>query len=314
MLDLSHVSTDEFHEPPTRVVSKARLQGLAAYEKLYKQSIEQNEQFWREQALQFVDWFHPFNTVRSGSFAEGDFSWFLNGKLNVCYNCVDRHAAKSPQRTAFIWEGDEEKDVKKVSYKELLAQVCKFANVLKKHGVRKGDSVCIYLPMIVEAAVAMLACARIGAPHSVVFAGFSSEALHDRVLDAHAQYVITADEGVRGGKKIPLKTMTDVAIKDIDFVKTVIVYKHTKTTDIAWNAKRDVWWHEEVASVRPYCPCEWMDSEDPLFYLYTSGSTGKPKGIQHTTGGYLLYAAITTAYTFDVHEDDIMLAWLTSAG
>ncbi len=235
---------------------------------------------------------------------DGDAAWFVNGKLNVCYNCVDRHALTHPNKTAILWGGDGAANVRAISYSELLKDVCRVANVLKRLGVRKGDSVCLYMPMIPEAAIAMLACTRIGAPHSVVFAGFSADALRDRILDGQCRYVITADEGVRGGKTIPLKQTVDKALTECPKVASVLLFKRTGAKVNFVNG-RDVWAGEAMAAERPYCPCEWMDSEDPMFFLYTSGSTGKPKGILHTTGGYLVYAALTHSYIFDIRENDV---------
>ncbi|KAH0565223.1 hypothetical protein GP486_001384 [Trichoglossum hirsutum] len=273
------------------------------YNKLYKESIEQPEKFWARLARELLTWERDFQTVQSGSFAHGDIGWFLEGRLNAAYNCVDRHAFKDPDKLAIIYEADEPSEGRNITYGELLRQVSKLAYVLKQMGVKKGDTVAIYLPMVPEAIVAFLACARIGALHSVVFAGFSSDSLRDRVLDAQSKVVITSDEGRRGGKVIGTKRIVDDALKQCPGVSHVLVYKRTGA-DIPWTAGRDYWWHEEVEKYPAYIPPESMSSEDPLFLLYTSGSTGKPKGVMHTTGGYLVGAAATAKYVFDIHDSD----------
>ncbi|HSW70764.1 MAG TPA: acetate--CoA ligase [Gammaproteobacteria bacterium] len=285
------------------------------YRALYQRSIEDPEGFWGEQAAVFVTWFEKWKTVQKGSFAEGDCAWFLGGKLNACYNCLDRHLEKRGKQLALIWEGDRPEEVRRFTYEELYQEVCRFANVLKKQGVQKGDRVCLYLPMIPEAAIAMLACARIGAIHSMVFAGFSAESLKTRILDAEAKLVVTADEGLRGGKIVPLKKNMDSALLACPGIKTVIVVKRTGHP-VPWDAKRDYWYHEQMTTVETSCPTESLDANGPLFILYTSGSTGKPKGVQHALGGYLVYAAITHHYVFDYHEGDIYwctadLGWIT---
>ncbi|CAE7838293.1 facA [Symbiodinium sp. KB8] len=261
-----------------------------------------------------LTWFKPFGTVGSGAFLDGSIHWFEGGKLNACYNAVDRHAASDPDRVAIIHEGDEQGVSQKVTYRELLGRVCQFANLLKEYGVRKGDVVAIYMPMMVDLAVAMLACARLGAPHSVVFAGFSAEALRDRILDAKCKWVITADQGLRGGKVIPLKKITDEAVNQCTCVEHVFVFQRT-SADITYYP-RDVKMNENLKRFRPYCPCEVMDSEDTLFLLYTSGSTGKPKGVLHTTAGYCLYAGLTQKYVFDYRPGDVFgcvadCGWIT---
>jgi len=281
----------------------------ATYRAMYQQSVDDPERFWAEQAKKFVDWSAPWTRVSNWDFRNPNVRWFEGAKLNVSANCLDRHLATRGDQVAIIWEGDDPSVSKKITYRELHAAVCKFANALKARGVKKGDRVCIYMPMIPEAAMAMLACTRIGAVHSVVFGGFSPESLKDRILDSDCRVVITADEGVRGGKKVPLKANTDAALKACPNVHTVLVVQHTKG-NIAWDAKRDVWYHEAVAQVSADCAPEIMDAEDPLFILYTSGSTGKPKGALHTSGGYLLFAAMTHKYVFDYHDGDIY--WCTA--
>lgn len=281
----------------------------ARYEQMYRASIEQPESFWREQANQFLQWETPFSQVREFDFHSGDARWFDGGKLNVTINCLDRHLPTRGEQTAFIWEGDDPSRSATITYREVHSAVCRLANLLKQRGVKKGDRVCIYMPMIPEATYAMLACARIGAVHSVVFGGFSPEALKDRILDSDCRVVITADEGLRGGKSIPLKANTDIALSHCPNVHTNIVVRHTRG-DIAWNNGRDLWYHEAIQTVSADCPPEMMDSEDPLFILYTSGSTGKPKGVLHTTGGYLLMAAMSHKCTFDYRDGEVY--WCTA--
>jgi acetyl-CoA synthetase len=281
------------------------------YQTMYERSVKDPDGFWAEQAKAFVTWSQPWTRVSDWSFDAKNLhiKWFEGGKLNVSVNCLDRHLEKRGNQTALIWEGDDPKQDKKITYRELYTAVCQCANVLKARGVKKGDRVCIYMPMIPEAAVAMLACTRIGAVHSVVFGGFSPQSLTDRILDSDCRVVITADEGVRGGKKIPLKANTDTALARCPNVHTVLVVRHTGGT-VAWQDGRDVWYHDLMATASDHCPPEEMDAEDPLFILYTSGSTGKPKGVLHTTGGYLVFAAITHRYTFDYHDGDIF--WCTA--
>ncbi|VAW95564.1 Acetyl-CoA synthetase [hydrothermal vent metagenome] len=281
----------------------------AQYNEMYQRSVSDPSGFWAEQAHDFIDWYKDWDTVLDWDYSKGHIRWFEGAKLNVSYNCIDRHLEKRADQVAIIWEGDDPNDDKKITYKELHEHVSKLANVLKTRGVKKGDRVCIYMPMIPEAAYAMLACTRIGAVHSVVFGGFSPESLKDRILDSDCQIVITADEGVRGSKKIPLKANTDKAVAQCPNVHTVLTVKRTGG-DINWNDKIDVWYHELMADASADCPPEQMDAEDPLFILYTSGSTGKPKGVLHTTGGYILYAAMTTKYTFDLHDGDVF--WCTA--
>lgn len=279
------------------------------YDTWYKESIESPDTFWAARANEFISWDKPWDSVSEWDFNEGTARWFNGAKLNITSNCIDRHLATRGNQTAIIWEGDEPDQQQHISYNALHEHVCRLANVLKQRGVQKGDRVCIYMPMIPEAAYAMLACARIGAIHSVVFGGFSPEALKDRILDAEACVVITADEGVRGGKNIPLKANTDKALLSCPNTHTNIVVRRTGGA-VAWNDKRDVWYHEATQSVDASCPAESMDAEDPLFILYTSGSTGKPKGVLHTTAGYLLNAALTHKYVFDYHDGDIY--WCTA--
>ncbi|MDU9410336.1 acetate--CoA ligase [Pseudomonas sp. zfem001] len=280
-----------------------------AYLRLYQQSVEQPETFWGEQAKTFLDWFKPWDKVHTSDLKQGHAEWFKGGQLNVAYNCIDRHLEKRGEQIAIIWEGDNPAESAHITYNKLHHNVSRLANVLKGRGVKKGDRVCIYMPMIPEAAYAMLACARIGAVHSVVFGGFSPDALRDRILDADCRAVITADEGVRGGKYIPLKANVDKALQSCPDVSTVVVVERTQG-DIAWVEGRDLWYHQALKEVDADCPAEPMDAEDPLFILYTSGSTGKPKGVLHTTGGYLLGAAMTHKYVFDYHEGDIY--WCTA--
>lgn len=280
-----------------------------AYLRLYQQSVEQPETFWAEQAKAFLDWFKPWDQVHASDLQLGHAEWFKGGQLNVAYNCIDRHLEKRGEQIAIIWEGDNPAESAHITYNKLHHNVSRLANVLKSRGVKKGDRVCIYMPMVPEAAYAMLACARIGAVHSVVFGGFSPDALRDRILDADCRAVITADEGVRGGKYIPLKANVDKALQSCPDVSTVVVVERTQG-DVAWVEGRDLWYHQALKEVSAECPAEPMDAEDPLFILYTSGSTGKPKGVLHTTGGYLLDAAMTHKYVFDYHEGDIY--WCTA--
>jgi acetyl-CoA synthetase len=279
------------------------------YHLLYQQSIQHPEEFWAEQAAKFLDWQTPWDTVLDYDFPTAKIRWFEGGKLNVSVNCLDRHLATKANETAIIWEGDNPENSKKLTYAQLHEQVCKFANVLKKQGVKKADRICIYMPMILEVSVVMLACTRIGAVHSIVFGGFSAESLKDRILDADCEFVVCADEGYRGGKTIPMKSVVDKALENCPNVKRVIVVKNSDTL-VNFQNGRDVWYHDEMANVSPICEPEWMDAEDPLFILYTSGSTGKPKGVLHTTGGYLLYAAMTHKYIFDYQDGEIY--WCTA--
>ena len=279
------------------------------YQAMYRQSVENPAGFWAEQATAFLDWEKPWESVLDWDFHKAHIRWFEGGVLNACVNCVDRHLESLGDQTALIWEGDDPADDANISYRELHEQVCRLANVLKSRGVRKGDRVCIYMPMIPEAVYAMLACARIGAVHSVVFGGFSPESLKDRILDSDCRLVITADGANRGSKHIDLKDNVDRALESCPDVHTVLVVRHIRA-DIDFRGPRDVWYHALMETAPTDCPAEPMDAEDPLFILYTSGSTGKPKGVLHTTGGYLLYAAITHKYIFDYHDGDIF--WCTA--
>ncbi|MDA8692193.1 acetate--CoA ligase [Candidatus Pseudothioglobus singularis] len=278
------------------------------YELMYAQSMSEPDEFWADQADQFISWDKKWSKVSDVDFSKGKIAWFESATLNVSYNCLDRHLPERANQVAIIWEGDDPDSSQSFTYKELHEMVCKFSNGMKDLGVQKGDRICLYMPMIIEATVAMLACARLGAIHSVVFGGFSPDALRDRILDSECKMVITADEGVRGGKSIPLKANVDIAIKECDCVEYIVVVKRTGS-DTGWS-DRDVWYHELVKDASSNFPCVMFDAETPLFILYTSGSTGKPKGVLHTSGGYLLYAAMTHKYTFDYQEGDIY--WCTA--
>ncbi len=302
------MSEDKIYPVKTEIANIAHITA-ESYQTMYQYSIDEPEAFWAEQAEHFLSWSQPWHKVMDYDYPKGHIRWFEGGKLNISYNCLDRHLATRADQTAIIWEGDEPDQDKAISYRELHEQVCKFANVLKILGVKKGDRICIYLPMIAEAATVILACTRIGAVHSIVFGGFSAEALKDRILDSDCQFLICADENIRGGKIHPIKTNADQAVELCPGVKKVIVLKNTGN-EIPWNDDRDIWYHEAMASASADCPPEQMDAEDPLFILYTSGSTGKPKGVLHTTGGYLLQAAMTHKYVFDYHDGDIY--WCTA--
>ena len=282
----------------------------AKYKRLYGRSIEDPEGFWAEHG-KIIDWIRPYSAVKDVSYARDDvhIRWFHDGELNASANCLDRHLAARGDQTAIVWEGDEPTESRTLTYRELHEEVCKFANVLKANGASKGDRVTIYLPMIPEIAVAVLACARIGAVHSVVFGGFSPDSIAGRIHDSDSSVVVTADEGVRGGRKIPLKANVDEALKQCPTVRKCIVVRRTGA-DIAWEDGRDAWYHEAMTTASADCPPEEMAAEDPLFILYTSGSTGKPKGVLHTTGGYMVYAAMTHRYVFDYHDGDIY--WCTA--
>ncbi|MCY4015149.1 MAG: acetate--CoA ligase [Gammaproteobacteria bacterium] len=281
----------------------------ARYAEMYERSVRDPDGFWGEQATAFLDWYAPFSEVCSHDFVKGHVRWFDGGTLNACTNCVDRHLPKRGDQVAIIWEGDDPDTHKVITYRELAEEVCRLSNALARRGVKKGDRVCIYMPMIPEAAYAMLACARIGAIHSVVFGGFSPQALKDRILDSDCQTLITADEGLRGGRAVPLKHNAETALADCPNVHTVLTVQRTGG-DVPWRDGRDVWYHELVDSQPNEFEPAVMAAEDPLFILYTSGSTGKPKGVQHSTGGYLLHAAMTHKYVFDYHDGDIY--WCTA--
>ena len=302
------MSEDRVYPVPADAAARAHIDN-DTYLDMYARSINDPDTFWSDRANEFLTWDTPFGRVSTADFHKGEARWFEGGKLNASVNCLDRHIAERGDQVAILWEGDEPTDDDAITFSEALEAVCRLANVLRDRGVKKGDRVCIYMPMIPEAAYAMLACARIGAIHSVVFGGFSPQALRDRILDSDCQTVITADEGVRGGRPIPLKANTDAALEACPNVHTVLVVRRTGG-NIAWHGERDVWYHELTEAAAPTCEPESMDSEDPLFILYTSGSTGKPKGVMHTTGGYLLHTAMTHKYVFDYHDGDIY--WCTA--
>ncbi len=298
-------------QPPAWVTDRAHVQTMEEYQELYKRSVEDPEGFWADMAEQMLHWEKKWDTVLDYDFNKPYVKWFEGGTLNVTYNCIDRHLQGwRRNKAALIWETDEGR-TKMYTYQSLYYKVCKFANVLKKHGVKKGDRVALYLPMIPELAIAMLACARIGAIHSVIFAGFSSSALRDRIQDCGAKLLVTADEGFRGGRVVPLKAEADAALNECPSIESCIVVSRARTR-VDMEPGRDFWYHEEVraADISQHCDIEWMDAEDPLFILYTSGSTGKPKGVLHTTAGYLLYAATTFRYVFDYHDEDVF--WCTA--
>ena len=303
------MSEDQIFEVPRAIADKA-LVNDAQYQNMYARSLEDADGFWAEHGRR-IDWIKPYTKVKNTHFGKDDVSikWYEDGTLNACVNCVDRHVETRGDQVAIIWEGDEPNQDAKITYRQLHEEVCKFANVLKAQGVKKGDRVTIYMPMIAEATYAMLACARIGAVHSVVFGGFSPDALAGRILDCDSTCVITADEGVRGGKKIPLKANTDAALAQCPDVTSVIVVERTGAY-VAMQDGRDVWYHQEKEKADNDCPAEEMSAEDPLFILYTSGSTGKPKGVLHTTGGYMVYASMTHQYVFDYKDGDIY--WCTA--
>ncbi len=282
----------------------------AAYRAMYKRSLADPEGFWADMANEHVHWFRKWDKVADWRF-DGDVGirWFDGARVNVSYNCLDRHLAERGDKPAILWEGDAPGEERRITFRELHAEVCRFANVLKSRGVRKGDRVCVYMPMVPEAAVAMLACARIGAVHSVVFGGFSPDALRDRILDSDCRVVVTADEGPRGGRNVPLKGNTHQALESCPDTHTCIVVRRTGN-EVPWREGRDLWYHEAMADASPDCPAEALDAEDPLFILYTSGSTGRPKGVQHSQAGYLLYTTLTFKYIFDYHEGDVF--WCTA--
>ena len=304
------MSEHKVYEVPAGIAAQAHIDE-ETYQSMYQRSVDDPEGFWAEQADTFVTWEKKWDRVMDYDYGPDNVQirWFDGGKLNVTVNCLDRHLSTRGDQVAIIWEGDDPTQDRKVTYRELHAEVCKLANVLKTRGVAKGDRVCIYMPMIPEAAVAMLACARIGAVHSVVFGGFSPDSLRDRILDSDCRVLITADEGVRGGRSVPLKKNADKAVEECPDVHTCLVVRRTGN-EVAWSAGRDVWYHEAIADAAAECEPEPMAAEDPLFILYTSGSTGKPKGVLHTTGGYLVFAAMTHKYTFDYQEGEVY--WCTA--
>jgi acetyl-CoA synthetase len=298
----------------SHIANRAHIRSMDEYERLYRRSLADPEGFWREQA-DLLSWYYPPQVTFDNDMREVDFSWFGGGRLNACYNCVDRHLNDRADKVAILWAGDEPGDYRAITYRELKHMVCRIANVLRAHNVKEGDRVAVYMPMIPELAAVMLACARIGAVHSVVFAGFSAEALRGRILDAGAKMVITANEALRGGKRIALKKTVDDAVEGLDMVERVLVAMRTET-EVPMVEGRDFWLHEEMSKQRSTAPIEWMHAESPLFTLYTSGSTGKPKGVLHTTAGYLLFSAFTHKLIFDIHDDSIHfcaadIGWVT---
>ncbi len=304
------MSDSKIYPVPAEIAAEALIDE-ETYRSMYQRSVDDPEGFWAEHAEKHVTWLEKWNKVMDYSYGPDDvhIRWFEGGKLNVSQNCLDRHLATRGDQVAIIWEGDNPEEDRKVTYRELHAEVCKLANVMKSRGVSKGDRVCIYLPMIPEAAVAMLACTRIGAVHSIVFGGFSPDSLRDRIQDSECRLLITSDESVRGGRQVPLKKNADKALEECPSVDTCVVVRRTGG-EVAWSDGRDLWYHEAMADASAECEPEPMDAEDPLFILYTSGSTGKPKGVLHTTGGYLVYAAMTHKYTFDYREGEVY--WCTA--
>ena len=304
----------EIYGPNPEVAALSNIGSMEEYERLYRLSLDDPEAFWAKEA-ENISWFHPFRQVFDSDYENVDFAWFLGGRLNACYNCVDRHLNDKADDDAIIWVKDEPGEYEHITYRQLKHEVARVANVLKAHGVRKGDRVCIYMPMIPELAYTMLACTRIGAIHSIVFGGFSSEAIRDRILDAGCKIVITANEGLRGGKVLKLKTTVDRAVDGLDLVETVLVARRTDA-DTEMRPGRDYWLDEECRKQRSTCSVEWMGAEDPLFILYTSGSTGQPKGVMHTTAGFMVYAQMTHRVVFDYHPGDVYfcaadIGWIT---
>ncbi len=308
------MSDQKIYPPHTEIVKHSWI-NREQYQSMYQYSLDDPEAFWAEQAELFLDWSKRWQHVMDYDYKQGLIRWFEGGQLNVSYNCLDRHLKTRGHQTAIIWEGDDPGRDKKITYRQLHEQVCKFANVMKSIGIKKGDRVCIYLPMIAEAATVILACTRIGAIHSIVFGGFSAEALRDRIIDADCRYLICADESIRGGKILPSKANADKALAQCPDIKHVIVIKNSGNP-VNWQDGRDICYHQAMQQASSDCPPEQMDAEDPLFILYTSGSTGKPKGVLHTTGGYLLYTAMTHKYVFDYHDGEIYwcsadIGWIT---
>lgn len=309
------MAQENLYHPNAQFFEESAFSSLEKYRSVYKESLKNPTTFWETKAKEILHWQHEFQHVSDCELSEGMVSWFLGGKLNASENCIDRHVKENGNKVAIIWEQDEPGNEKRITYRQLQREVSRLANVLRHHGIRKGDRIAIYMPMIPEAAYAMLACARIGAVHSVVFAGFSAESLRDRINDAKCKAVITADEGVRGKKTIPLKRTVDEAVIACPTIEYVFVAKRTGNK-VPFYPHRDVWLQEAMEAERPYCPVEHMDAEDTLFLLYTSGSTGKPKGVSHTTAGYLLYAALTHRYVFDYRKDEVFacvadIGWIT---
>ncbi|MGB2283328.1 MAG: AMP-binding protein, partial [Candidatus Puniceispirillaceae bacterium] len=303
------MSDNQIFTPTAETATGAHIDD-AGYQEMYQRSLTDSDSFWAEHGKR-IDWIKPYSKISSVSYDKSDLHirWYEDGSLNAAANCLDRHLADRGEQTAIIWEGDEPDQHKHISYNALHAEVCRFANALRTRGIKKGDRVTIYMPMIPEAAVAMLACARIGAVHSVVFGGFSPDALAGRINDCESNCVITADEGVRGGKTIPLKANTDKALENCPDCTSCFVVRRTGNA-VEMQDGRDIWYHEAIADMSDDCPAEEMSAEDPMFILYTSGSTGKPKGVLHTTGGYMVYASMTHQYVFDYHDGDIY--WCTA--
>ena len=306
--------SNDVYLPKPHIVERAHISSMAEYERLYRLSLDDPETFWAKQAER-ISWFHPWNEIFDHDYENVDFGWFLGGRLNACFNCVDRHLSTRGDQDAIIWAKDEPGEYQHISYRQLKHEVSRVANVLKSHGVRRGDRVCLYMPMIPELAYTMLACARLGAVHSIVFGGFSSEAIRDRILDAGARVVVTANQGLRGGRVLHLKETVDRAVDGLDVVETVLVARRTDA-DVPMKPGRDHWLDEECRKQRSTCTYQWMGSEDPLFILYTSGSTGKPKGVLHTTGGYMVYAAMTHELVFDYQPGEVYfcaadIGWIT---
>ena len=306
----------ERYAPPARVSDGALVSSMEEYQALYDRSVNDRDGFWSEMARTHIDWIAPFEEVSRENLQRGEIAWFLNGKLNVAANCLDRHVATRGDKPAFLWEGDEPGDNRSVTYRELYEETCRLANELRARGIGKGDRVAIYMGMVPELAVAMLACARIGAIHSVIFGGFSPHAIRDRVADSSCRAIITQDEGRRGGRPVPLKQNVDAALADSDHTVEFTVVYQRGDGNVAMQDGRDHWWHDVVPAQPASCEPEVMDAEDPLFILYTSGSTGKPKGVLHTQAGYLVHAAVSHHYTFDIREEDIFccaadIGWVT---
>ena len=311
---MTEENSNPIYPPQAEIVKRAHIDSMEEYERLYRLSLDYPETFWAQQA-ETLTWFAPWQMVFDHDYDNVDFGWYLGGRLNACFNCVDRHLKERGDQDAIIWAKDEPGEYEHITYRQLKHEVCRVANVLRHHGVRKGDRVCIYLPMIPELAYTMLACARIGAVHSIVFGGFSSESIRDRILDAGCKMVVTANEGLRGGRRLALKKIVDRAVEGLEMVETVLVARRTEA-EVPMKAGRDFWLHRECRRQRSTCTYERMGAEEPLFILYTSGSTGKPKGVMHTTGGYLVFAAMTHRLVFDYHPGEVYfcaadIGWIT---